>query len=120
MFPTAPTGYTPPPPATQPAADPKGSPTGAEPPAAPRPELGAQAVSQLDEAAKVSLYGPGAPEDVPDIPPDPPPVKGLGIPPLNTLQVGDQDEIPDPPPKAMDDLLGAMQPPAPNGMDVRV
>jgi len=120
MIPTAPVAYTPPPPATQPGADTKFNPTGAEAPAAPKPDLGPKAVTQADKTAKAALGVSGARRDVPDIPPDPPPVKGLGIPPLNTLQVGDQDEIPDPPQRTMDDLLGALQAPAPNGVDMRV
>ena len=80
MTPTAPsTG--PALPASAQGTAPQPSPTGSEPPAAPRPLLGASAVTQADAAAKTALGVPGhAKKSVPEIPPDPPPVKGLGIP----------------------------------------
>jgi hypothetical protein len=97
------------------------SPTGAEAPASPKPELGRAAVTEVQASAKAALGIADPKEAIPEIPPDPPPVKGLGIPPLNTMKVGDMDEVPTPPEvRTMDDLLGALQPPAPNGVDMRI
>jgi hypothetical protein len=97
------------------------SPTGVEAPASPQPELGRAAVTEAQASAKASLGLAGSNDEIPEIPPDPPPVKGLGIPPLNTVQVGDMDDVPTPPEtRTMNDLLGALQAPAPNGVDMRL
>jgi hypothetical protein len=60
------------------------------------------------------------------VPPDPPPVKGLGIPPLDTAVVGDFDEIETPPEApnepgtpAISDLLEVLQDTTPPGLDRR-
>ncbi|PWK60455.1 hypothetical protein [Roseicyclus mahoneyensis] len=52
----------------------------------------------------------------------PAPIKGLGIPPLNTRQVGDFDKLDDPEPPvgiSLSDLLSDLEPPAPVGVDLR-
>jgi hypothetical protein len=126
MIPNAPFGVVPVVP--WPGGAQKMSPTGAVPPAAPQPELGRAAVTQADATAKAALGVPGAGRPVPEIPPDPPPVKGLGIPPLNTAVVGDFDEVEAPPAaaspaaaspaaSAISDLIEALQDRAPPGFD---
>ncbi|MCU4653788.1 hypothetical protein N8I71_13165 [Roseibacterium sp. SDUM158016] len=123
MTPTAPSGLPAATGSAPQAAAPRMSPTGAEPPAAPRPELARAAVTQAEATAKAALGVPGAGRPVPEIPPDPPPVKGLGIPPLDTARVGDFDRRepapppPEAPPPAMSDLLQALQDRAPPGLD---
>jgi hypothetical protein len=97
-------------------------------PAAAPPDLGRKATTQVD-APSLPPMEPNslARLNVPEIPPDPPPVKGLGIPPLDTTQVGDFDEIDSPPPPettgpgapAISDLLAALQDTAPPGLDRR-
>jgi hypothetical protein len=102
-------------------AAPQQSPTGAEPPAAARTLLGASAVTQAEAAAKTALGVPGhARKSVPDIPPDPPPVKGLGIPALHMREVGDSDAARDAPPPSMGELVNALRPPGPRGLDLRL
>jgi hypothetical protein len=97
------------------------SPTGAEPPAAPKPDLGRAAVTQAEATAKAAMGAPGhAKRPVPEIPPDPPPVKGLGVPPLHMREVGDSDAARDQPAPKMRDLIGALQPPGPPGLDRRL
>jgi hypothetical protein len=97
-------------------------------PAAAPPDLGRKATTQV-EAPSLPPMEPNslARLNVPEIPPDPPPVKGLGIPPLDTTQVGDFDEIDSPPPpeatgpgaSAISDLLQALQTPQQPGFDRR-
>ncbi|MDG4648144.1 hypothetical protein P6F26_06790 [Roseibacterium sp. SDUM158017] len=97
------------------------SPTGAEAPAAPKPDIGRAAVTQAQATAKAALGAPGhAKRPVPQIPPNPPPVKGLGVPPLDMRAVGDADEARNAPPQKMSDLLGALRPPGAKGLDLRV
>lgn len=56
-------------------------------------------------------------------PSDPAPIKGLGIPPLNTVRVGDGDEVPIPPDvmaemvPALEDSLTDLMPPATPNVD---
>lgn len=132
MIPTAPVPMTPAAQPVQNGAAQGFSPTGAEPPAAPQPELGRAAVTRVEATAKAALGVPGAQRPVPEIPPDPPPVKGLGIPPLNTAVVGDFDEIDTPPPPAsqenapaaeagpaLSDLIAALQDTTPPEFDRR-
>ena len=120
MTPTAPsTG--PALPASAQGTAPQPSPAGSVPPAAPRPLLGTSAVTQADAAAKTALGVPGhTTKSVPEIPPDPPPVKGLGIPPLHMRAVGDSDAARDAPPPSMGDLVNALRPPGPRGLDLRL
>ncbi|MEM7723015.1 MAG: hypothetical protein AAF376_11630 [Pseudomonadota bacterium] len=62
------------------------------------PDLGRAAVTSLEATAKSDLAFADPVEVNPLEPPaDPPPVKGLGIPPLHMEQVGDQDK-----PEALD------------------
>jgi hypothetical protein len=120
MTPTAPSIGAPPG-TVPPGSAPLRSPTGAEPPASPQPELGARAVTQAQATAKASLGAPGhAKRPVPEIPPDPPPVKGLGIPPLHMREVGDSDAARNAPQPRMSDLMGALEPPAGPSMDLRI
>lgn len=61
------------------------------------PSLGAAAVTAAADTsgARLDPQPTRGTAVVPlDPPADPPPVKGLGIPPLNTRQVGDFDELP--------------------------
>lgn len=78
---------------------------GAEPSAAPAPLLGSRAVTPA-AAVKPTLprLAPGTKWDISEIPPDPPPLKGLGIPGLHTARVGDFDKV--------DDLPAAPEKPA--------
>ncbi len=100
---------------------PRMSPTGAEAPASPKPDLGRAAVTQAEATAKAAMGAPGhAKRPVPEIPPDPPPVKGLGVPPLHMRAVGDSDAARDQPLPRMSDLVGALQPPGPSGLDRRL
>jgi hypothetical protein len=57
-----------------------------------QPDLGLAAVTALDASPKMRADPWPAP------PRDPAPLKGLGIPPLNTRQVGDFDRLDDPVP----------------------
>jgi hypothetical protein len=99
----------------------KTSPAGAVPPAAPKPDLGSAAVTQAEATAKTAMGAPGhAHRPVPEIPPDPPPVKGLGVPPLDTSQVGDLDRSRETGPPAMSDLLAAIQAPGTRDLDRRL
>ncbi|MFW5655036.1 MAG: hypothetical protein ACOCYW_05240 [Roseicyclus sp.] len=121
MLPTAPTPIGPSTSQMQALAAQRPSPTGAEAPAAPKPELGRAAVTEVQASAKAALGIASSRDAIPEIPPDPPPVKGLGVPALDTAKVGDMDEVPTPPEtRRMDDLLGALEAPAPNGVDRRV
>jgi hypothetical protein len=63
------------------------------------PLLGAAAVT-APSAARMIRLDPRAAEGPDPLapPPDPAPLKGLGIPPLNTRQVGDFDKLDDTPP----------------------
>jgi hypothetical protein len=95
-------------------------------PAASPPDLGRAAVTQAEATRLPPLETQSlARLVVPEIPPDPPPVKGLGIPPLDTTQVGDFDEIETPPETradvtpAISDLLQALQDRDPPGLDRR-
>lgn len=92
-------------------------------PAAAPPALGTKAVAQAEATRLPPLDAQSlARITVPEIPPDPPPVKGLGIPPLDTKVVGDLDEVPKPPdpaPRAISDLLEALQDRTPPGLDRR-
>ena len=98
-------------------------------PAASPPDLGREAVTQPEAPRLPPMETQSfARLNVPEIPPDPPPVKGLGIPPLDTTVVGDFDEIESPPPPeavdgsgapAISDLLQALQDTAPPGFDIR-
>jgi hypothetical protein len=87
------------------------------------PARGAAAVTQAEAPNLPPLDAQSlAKITVPEIPPDPPPVKGLGIPPLDTKIVGDFDEIETPPPpetRAISDLLQALQAPPQPGFDRR-
>lgn len=57
-------------------------------------ELGTEAVTQSQASSLPTLNADtSAKLDAPEIPPDPPPLKGLGVPALNTLLVGDFDQI---------------------------
>jgi hypothetical protein len=96
-------------------------------PAAAPPDRGADAVTQAEATRLPPLdtQDPGR-LTVPEIPPDPPPVKGLGIPPLDTAVVGDFDEIETPPEApnepgtpAISDLLEVLQDTTPPGLDRR-
>jgi hypothetical protein len=128
MIPTAPTlpaGGPGPAPLVEAA---RTQPAPAATPAAAPPDLGRTAVTQA-EATRLPPMEPQslARLNVPEIPPDPPPVKGLGIPPLDTTQVGDFDEIDSPPPPevtgpgaaAISDLLAALQDSPAPGLDRR-
>ncbi len=79
-----------------------------------RTELGQRAITA--SAAGNSLrHDPGPPKL-------PAPIKGLGIPPLNTRQVGDFDKLDDPTPPvgvSLSDLLSDLEPIAPVGVDLR-
>jgi hypothetical protein len=123
MFVTAPSPVAPTPSQIQPAFAQQPTSVGAEASGAPRPELGTAAVTQSRATARADLGMPDLNDEVPEIPPDPPPVKGLGVPALNTAMVGDGDEVetPPPPPKAStEEYLAALQPPGPNDVDKRV
>jgi hypothetical protein len=123
MFVTAPSPVAPTPSQIQPAFAQQLAPAGAEASGAPRPELGTAAVTQAKATSRADLGMADLTDDVPEIPPDPPPVKGLGVPALNTAMVGDGDEVetPPPPPKARtEEYLAALQPPTLNGVDRRV
>ena len=82
------------------------------------------AVTQAQATARTDLDLADLGDEVPEIPPDPPPVKGLGVPALNTAMVGDGDEVETPPPPPQkagtDEYVAALQPPALNGVDKRV
>ena len=99
------------------------SPTGSEPPAAPRPASGREAPVDVRPTRRPRPRSgvPGhAKKSVPEIPPDPPPVKGLGIPPLHMRAVGDFDAARDAPAPSMGDLVNALRTPGPRGLDLRL
>jgi hypothetical protein len=94
---------------------------GTEPGAGPRPDLGRAAVTQAEATAKAAMGVPShARRPVPEIPPDPPPLKGLGVPGLHLREVGDFDEARDTPPPLMSDLLEELETPGPQDLDIRV
>ena len=94
---------------------------GTEPSAAPRPGLGASAVTQAKATASADLgIREDARRDVPEIPPDPPPVKGLTGPALHLREVGDFDEARDTPAPLMSDLHEELETPGPQDLDVRL
>lgn len=94
-------------------------------PAVAPPALGAAAVTAVETGRSIRLDPRRETRTDPLEPPaDPPPVKGLGIPPLNTRLVGDLDKIDDaprPPPPGSDlsALLAALEPPLDATVDRR-
>jgi hypothetical protein len=87
------------------------------PQAAP-PDLGPRAVTATADGQTLR-NDPGPPQPAPPVPA---PLKGLGIPPLNTRQVGDFDKIDDPPPPpglALDTRLADLDAPPAMGLDLR-
>jgi hypothetical protein len=75
---------------------------GAETSAAPAPMMGVQAVGQIQSTKQAQPRDEDARRRQPqaEIPPDPPPLKGLGVPALHTARVGDfdrPDDLPPPP-----------------------
>ena len=96
-------------------------PAGSEPSAAPPPDLGSASVTQAEASAKAALGAPGqAKRPMPEIPPDPPPLKGLGVPPLDTSRVGDFDRARETGQPAISDLIAAIQRPDAPVLDRRL
>jgi hypothetical protein len=78
------------------------------------PELGTRAVTATPSGGSLR-NDPGPPRL-------PAPLKGLGIPPLNTRQVGDFDKLDDPPPPAglaLGDRLADLESLPATGLDLR-
>ena len=91
---------------------------GARTPQAAPPELGLRAVTATADGQTLP-NDPGPPQAAPPVPA---PLKGLGIPPLNTRQVGDFDKLDDPPPPpgvALTDRLAELEGPPAAGLDLR-
>lgn len=87
-------------------------------PQAALPELGPRAVTATVDGQTLRK-DPGPPQGAPPVPA---PLKGLGIPPLNTRQVGDFDKLDDPPPPpgvALADRLAELERPPATGLDLR-
>lgn len=105
------------------APAPLSAPKGAEPAAAPPSEMGRAAVTQARATGATAPQGSTKRSAVADIPPDPPPLKGLGIPGLHTARVGDFDnveDLPQPPAKAeAPSFLGSAEPAPPPQIDRR-
>lgn len=86
-----------------------------------RPALGTAAVTAAT-SGKSLRHDPGKPDGPPDPPRLPAPLKGLGIPPLNTRQVGDFDILDDPtPPMGLDlsERLADLEAAPQAGIDLR-
>ncbi len=87
------------------------------------PALGAAAVTAARDTKDTDLRSDTSAEADPLEPPaDPPPVKGLGIPPLDTSKVGDFDEPEAPPPPPSDsipNLLANLDGSEPHALDQR-
>lgn len=87
-------------------------------PALTAPDIGAAGVTAVTSVAAARHD----PDRAPDPTTLPAPLKGLGIPPLNTRQVGDFDKIDDPPPPMGVDLparLADLDAPPANRVDLR-
>jgi hypothetical protein len=86
-----------------------------------QPALGAAAVTAVTSGRNIR-NDPGKSNEPPGPPKLPAPLKGLGIPPLNTRQVGDFDLIDDPlPPMGLDlsDRLADLEDAPQAGIDLR-
>ncbi|MGP1357251.1 hypothetical protein [Roseicyclus sp.] len=121
LTPTAPSGSMNLPWQTAPGNVQRAGVEGAVPSAGPQPELGRAAVAQAEasEKAQMAPHRDGR-RHVPEIPPDPPPVKGLSVPALHLREVGDFDEARDTPVPMMSDLLEELEAPGPKELDIRV